>query len=118
MSALRRFLKVAGVAAAAAAIAHFVKERLVPEPEPLEGPAPPFRTAPTVAGGDATTTPPADDLTAVHGIGPVYAGRLAEMGIASFQDLAAASAEEIADAVGVAPEQAADWVTAAADLVG
>ncbi len=115
MSALKRILQIAGVAAAAAAVAAFVKNRLVPEPQHLDGPAPPFRVA---EPGRAAVRPDtaADDLTEIHGIGPVYAGRLTESGIASFAGLAAADAAAIAEIAGVSDDLAAEWIAAAGEL--
>jgi predicted flap endonuclease-1-like 5' DNA nuclease len=49
-----------------------------------------------IAGvGKDSGTP--DDLTAIDGIGPAYAGRLNEAGITTFSQLAELSVEEIRD---------------------
>ena len=60
-----------------------------------------------------------DDLTRVTGIGPVYARRLNEAGIATFAALAATPVEELAAIVHLQEWQAAypgDWITQAAAL--
>lgn len=70
--------------------------------------------APTDAeAADGTT---ADDLQRVKGIGPVYAGRLAEKGITSFAALAAADSSTVAAALDVAEEAVDDWKQQAAEL--
>ncbi len=66
------------------------------------------------------TSPPAtaepQDLTAVKGIGPVYAERLVAAGYDSFATLVAAGADAVGDAAGVSTETATKWVKSAADL--
>ncbi|MBT8212351.1 MAG: helix-hairpin-helix domain-containing protein, partial [Acidimicrobiia bacterium] len=54
--------------------------------------------------------------TKVKGIGPVYAGKLADHGITTFVGLAAADATTIAEALDVSPEQVADWSNQARGL--
>ena len=51
-----------------------------------------------------------DDLELINGIGPVYSSKLADMGIATFSGLAAASAAEVADRLGTAEARVADWI--------
>ena len=45
--------------------------------------------------------PQPDDLTAIKGIGPVYAARLAELGIQRFEQLAALSADDLSAMIDV-----------------
>jgi predicted flap endonuclease-1-like 5' DNA nuclease len=61
-------------------------------------------------------TPPADDLTAVRGIGPVYAQRLAGLGITHLDDLASADAERLAEGLEISPATIADWQDQAREL--
>lgn len=49
--------------------------------------------------------PPADDLTAIADIGPVFEQRLKAAGIRTYADLAAAAPEQLADLLGWTPEQ-------------
>ena len=63
-------------------------------------------------------SPGPDDLTKVAGIGPVYADRLRNHGIASFGDLAAASAEDLATATGARPATTTVWIAEAERLRG
>ena len=105
---------ISAFAAVVAVLAKFVRSHLVPEPEHLDGPAPSFRTPePPPAAPEASTEvrgTDGDDLTEIHGVGPVYADRLADLGITSFEALAAADAAAIAEAVGVSDEQVAEWI--------
>ena len=48
----------------------------------------------------SATVDEGDDLTRIVGIGPTYAARLREAGIATFSQLAALDAEEIAEVLG------------------
>jgi predicted flap endonuclease-1-like 5' DNA nuclease len=106
MKALFRTLGMLGVAALAI---YLLRDRLLPPPVIEPAPAPIRGTAPP---------PPAtaDDLTAVAGIGPVYAARLVESGISSFRQLASADPERIATAAGVRPDAVADWIAQAEQL--
>jgi len=68
----------------------------------------------TVVTSPRHTNP--DDLTAVHGIGPVYARRLQEAGIHTFASLAAQSPERLAQIVQLKEWQAAapeEWIAQA-----
>ncbi|MCA9977540.1 MAG: hypothetical protein KC413_17395 [Anaerolineales bacterium] len=72
--------------------------------------ASPVTPAPT-ATSPVSAAP--DDLTLIHGIGPVYARRLQEAGIHTFADLAALAPEKIAEIVGLREWQAAsplEWI--------
>jgi len=56
------------------------------------------------------------DLTVIDGIGPVFAGRLAQAGITTFPDLATADATVLAATAGTSPSKAAAWITQAKKL--
>lgn len=77
------------------------KPRAVARAEPASREA--WRTS------DETT----NDVRAVKGIGPVFAGRLAEAGITNVAQLASARPERVAAAAEVALSRAAGWVEAA-----
>ncbi|NNK90897.1 MAG: hypothetical protein HKO87_00565 [Acidimicrobiia bacterium] len=124
MKKLIRFLLFVGGIAIAV---WYLKNELVPTPQSARGPAPHFRTPDHNGPPPVATTPPSqpttpsepstpDDLTAVKGIGPVYAGRLRDLGIATFAALAAADPAAIADALDVSPEQVSDWIDQASRL--
>jgi predicted flap endonuclease-1-like 5' DNA nuclease len=106
MKALLRTLGMLGIAAVAI---YLLRDRLLPPPVIEPAPAPIRGTAPP-------TPSTADDLTAVAGIGPVYAARLVDSGISSFRQLASADPERIATAAGVRPDAVADWIAQAERL--
>ncbi len=62
---------------------------------------------------DGAMTEP-DDLTAVKGIGPVYAERLVAADMTTFAALVSAGAEAVGDAAGVSTDTATKWVKSAA----
>lgn len=69
----------------------------------------------------APAAPYRDDLTRVHGIGPRYAAVLAEAGIVSFEDLAAASPDQLRDIIKPSPMQQLNfdsWANQAVALAG
>ena len=106
---LKTFLRIAGVIVGLGAAAWALRERLMPAPAVPERPPPKFRTSPT------TPSAGTDDLTAVKGIGPVYAERLVAAGIDSFAALASAGAEAAGAAAGVSANTADKWVRAAGE---
>ena len=55
-----------------------------------------------------------DDLTVIKGIGPVRSGHLADEGITTFADLAAADPTTLAEQFDVGETAAAAWVAEAA----
>ncbi len=68
-------------------------------------PSPPeFRTSPP-----EHAAPPVE-VTAIVGIGPVYAERLAAAGIGSVAELVHSGAEAVAEAAGVGVVQATRWI--------
>ncbi|MDG5759721.1 class III poly(R)-hydroxyalkanoic acid synthase subunit PhaC [Natronococcus sp. A-GB1] len=56
-----------------------------------------------------------DDLTEIDGIGQSYANDLAAVGITSFEELADADAEEIADETEIAVARLEDWIDQAGE---
>jgi polyhydroxyalkanoate synthase len=56
------------------------------------------------------------DLDQVRGIGPAYAERLREAGVATVSALAAADAAELGGRIDVAPSRVADWIDHASEL--
>ncbi len=118
---MKKLIRIAVLVAALAAIAWLIKDRLVPAPEPLEE-APPFRPPPPPPPAPpAAATPPAaaaaDDLTEITGIGPAFAARLHELGVATFAALAGADAAELASQIpGASEERIAAWIGQAGAL--
>lgn len=75
-------------------------------------------TSPATA---STATQAADDLTRIHGIGPIYARRLREAGIFTFAALAEQEPEQVRQIAKIQPWQVADpvaWIAEAALLKG
>lgn len=88
-----------------------------------DAPVRPMPAAPGVAAKSASTPPqPAarrDDLREIEGIGPTYAKRLADAGIASFADLAALSPERVRELTRLPATRAAEagvWIETARRL--
>jgi predicted flap endonuclease-1-like 5' DNA nuclease len=113
---MKRFTRICGAVAGIAAVVvvalWLLKDRIAgPAPAPVEpADAPRFRVPPPAPA------PPADDLTAIKGIGPVYSARLAEAGIVGYAALTAADAAELAGKIDVAESQIEDWKAQASDL--
>lgn len=98
---------VGGVGAVAWAMRdRFVTLALSREPEHPSFTLPPEQTV------TAATEP--DDLTGIAGIGPVFARRLMEAGIATYAGLATADPQRIAEIVNVTDSRASKWVESAA----
>jgi len=116
---MKKFFKLLSLAAFAAGLTWMLRDHLLPGPAAPTDHPPPFRNAPAAPSHEtaSTTTSGADDLTAVNGIGPVYAKKLAAAGITTFRDLAAADADELAARADLPRDRIADWIGKAADLV-
>lgn len=67
--------------------------------EPVESPAG------DTAGSDVT-----EDVEVIKGIGPAYSERLAAAGIETVGELAAADAEELAEATGIGQSRLGNWI--------
>jgi len=73
--------------------------------------------SPTPSARPTVETP--DDLTRIHGIGPVFQKRLHEAGMRTFGQLAAANPQQVRDVVGAADWQRIEperWIDEAAAL--
>lgn len=104
---LKKLFRLSALVIAAAAILWFTREYLLPKPRVADEEHPHFRSTPPA--------PPVEheDLTAIKGIGPVYAARLADAGIRSFRSLAEVDAATIATAVGTTEQAVDSWITQA-----
>jgi predicted flap endonuclease-1-like 5' DNA nuclease len=109
---------VVGVGAGVAAVLWLMRDKLAgPTAAPVTAAdAPAFRVPPSPA--KRPTAASVDDLSEVNGIGPVYRARLEQAGIGSFDALAAADAEVVAESAQVAIDRAQDWIEQAAGLAG
>lgn len=102
-------MRLAALVAVVATIVWLTREHLLPTPHVAHEPPPHYRSTPP---------PPetsSDDLTAIKGIGPVYAARLDEAGVRSFRALAEADASALADSLGISVDNAAAWIAQAND---
>lgn len=104
---IAKLLRFIGLVALATAIVWLTREHLLPTPQVSHEPPPHYRSTPPPP---PTTS---DDLTAVKGIGPVYASKLAAMGISSFRSLSEMAPQTVADALGISTNAAADWIAQA-----
>jgi len=104
---LKHILRIGGVVVGLGAAIWAMRDKLLPAPEIPDGPPPRFRT------GNATGAT-GDGLTSIKGIGPVYAERLEQAGIASLPELAAADVAEVSAAAGVSESTATSWMEQAA----
>jgi large subunit ribosomal protein L21 len=124
---MKKLIRVLGVIAGVAAVVWLTRDRLLPTPKVSSEQPPPFRHHEPTQAADAGPAPdeapapeppePAatpDDLTVIKGIGPVRSGHLAEEGITTFADLAAADPSSLAEQFDVAETAAAEWVADAA----
>jgi len=118
----KTLLRLTGLALGLAAAGWALRERLLPAPAIPDEPPPRFRgvtpppPAPPATDPSPSPAPEPDDLTAIRGIGPVYAERLAAAGITRFAELAAADAAALAAHCGVGPATAAAWIDRAREL--
>lgn len=108
MSRLGKYARVVGLAGGIGALAWAMRDRLVSIAIPREPDRPVFRTPPT-----SSVT---DDLTRITGIGPVFARRLADHGIRSFQELGNTADDDLAGYVNVAVSRVQGWSQQAKDL--
>ena len=104
---IAKLLRLAAAAALLTAIVWLTREHLLPTPHVSHEPPPHYRSTPPPPETDP------DDLTAIKGIGPVYADRLHREGVTTFRALAATEAGDIAAALNVSSEMTSDWIAQA-----
>ena len=102
-----KLIRLCALAALAAAIVWLTREHLLPTPRVSHEPPPHYRSTPPPPSDDP------DDLTAIKGIGPVYAARLANVGVVSFHTLADADAYTIISATGASAAAVDTWIVQA-----
>lgn len=103
---VQRVLRTLLVSAGIAFVLWLIRDRLVTVWAPSSASPAPFRVPPP----EDTPIPP--ELTAIPGIGPVYAERLVLAGIPDPAALVAAGAERVGEAAGVSPDRAGGWIEA------
>ena len=99
--AMKNVIRIAGVVAGLGAAAWALRDRMLPDPAPPTNEPPSFRT-----GGPHTS----DDLTRIKGIGPAFATRLSDAGIASFATLANEEAAVVAEIANTTETAAQRWI--------
>ena len=72
-------------------------------------------TAADSDGADAATDGSTEPVETITGIGPAYGGRLAEYGIETVGELAAADAADVAEGIDVSESRASAWIERAND---
>lgn len=102
-----KLIRLLALAAVAAAIVWLTREHLLPTPHISHEPPPPYRSTPPAPAREP------DDLTAIKGIGPVYASRLADIGVVSFHTLAGTDAQTIISATGASAGAVDEWIAQA-----
>jgi predicted flap endonuclease-1-like 5' DNA nuclease len=115
---MKKFLKLLALGAFMAGITWILRDQLLPGPTRPTSHPPAFRNPPPPPPPhhESPATDTGDDLTAVNGIGPVYAKRLADIGIASFAELAAADPTDLASRADLPEERLPDWISQASEL--
>lgn len=105
--------RIVGIVGGVAAIAWAMRDRFVTLALTRE-PEPPTFTLPPETEAKVASEP--DDLTAIGGIGPVFARRLMEAGIATYRQLAQSEPEHVAGIVNVPNPRASNWIIEASRL--
>lgn len=113
MRTVKKLGKILGLVGGVVAILWAMRDRLVSIAAPQDPEPPRFRVVPPAA---PPVEPPAD-LTSITGIGPVFARRLQDAGIATFADLTTAGVDRVAEITGAPEARVQEWVDQAASLV-
>lgn len=111
---LGKVARAVGILGGIGAIGWAMRERFVTLTLTRE-PEPPTFTLPPDADDELATDP--DDLTEINGIGPVFARRLMEAGVATFGQLATAELANVVAATNVPNARANRWIEQAQALV-
>lgn len=98
---MKRLAKVVGFVGGAIAVVWAMRDRFISVAASREPQPPHFKTDPP------PSSPPVD---AIEGIGPVFAKRLADAGIADVASLASASPDQVAEAASVSAKRARNWI--------
>jgi predicted flap endonuclease-1-like 5' DNA nuclease len=110
---LKKLFRFTLLVVLAATVVWLTRERLLPTPRvPRDQPPPHYRSTPPAAPSEP------DDLTAIKGIGPVYAARLNDAGVRTFRELSETNAGTIADTVGTTEAAVSDWIAQAKTRLG
>jgi predicted flap endonuclease-1-like 5' DNA nuclease len=97
---MKRLAKVIGLIGGAVAVVWAMRDRFISVATPREPDPPSFRS-------HAAKSPP---VTAIDGIGPVFAQRLTDSGIGDVATLAGSSPDQVAEAASVSAARARSWI--------
>ena len=104
---IAKIFKLATAAALLTTIVWLTREHLLPTPHVSHEPPPHYRSTPPLPETDP------DDLTAIKGIGPVYADKLHHIGFTTFRALAEARPENVATELSLSSDMVSDWIAQA-----
>jgi predicted flap endonuclease-1-like 5' DNA nuclease len=108
---MKRIAGAFGMIGGIVAVIWAMRDRLVSIAAPREPEPPRFRVVPpSDADGAGEDTAAPDGLTAIRGIGPVYAERLHRAGIDDIATLAVSDPQSVADAAVVSVDRANGWI--------
>lgn len=110
---MKRLARILGLIGGLGALAWAMRDRLVSVAISREPVPPAFKIPDPVYGTGAATVKRAGEITAVNGIGPVYATRLESIGVSTIEGLATSRAEQVAAAAEVPLSRAVGWIEAA-----
>jgi predicted flap endonuclease-1-like 5' DNA nuclease len=129
---MKKFLRFVLLAVIVAGVVWATRDRMLPKPQSPDHHPPPFRHPPNPDAGDPTVeadtvAAPAvgtsiepmvnNDLQRIKGIGPVYSGKLEELGITTFSALIGADSSTVAAQLDVSVESVVDWKTQATEFI-
>ena len=116
---MKKLVKTALAGLGISVAAWALRDRLVRIPPPPDVEHPPFRAGNTESSNAADLTPTnsaPDDLTNINGVGPVYARRLIESGVASFSEFFKTSSELLGEVTGASNDKVEHWLSQVDDL--
>lgn len=99
---MKKMAKIIGIIGGAVAILWAMRDRFISVATSREPEAPVFRAV--------RPTDPSPGIEEIDGIGPVFATRLKEAGMAHVADLATATPDSVAEAAGVSVARARTWI--------
>lgn len=106
---MKRVIQLAIIVAAAKVAYEVVRRQNAAAPLPAGAPYEPAPVPVPVARAGPVDIDTSDDLTAIRGIGPVFAQRLADLGLSNFSALGGADADNVARQLGVSVAVFTAW---------
>ena len=104
---MKRIAKIVGVVAGAVAVIWAMRDRFISVATSREPEPPSFRSA--------TTNSSSAPVDSIEGIGPIFAQRLTNAGIADVETLATSSPDRVAEAASVSAARARSWIELASN---